>query len=1088
MTSPSHPGGHFSELCEEADRFLSVGELDKASSLYMSAFRTHAGPTVSHMRKLSNLQDIISTLENWLDGNGDPEGFNKGLVAVFLSTLCPNNISATVFKMESLLLNGGHSCEEIFARCTSILEGKRNSPPEGQTILVLELTRALACLFSHRHEVTGLKLYLKAYHKNKMATVQLVKSRQGQHLDKIVSAFKDNISQTHLSFVSKAKLADENENLEIELAMLAIEFASALSPDNLEMQELKAQHLFFVGKFVESIDAYTTVINQSSSENSFDLENTSRLLTGRAAACFSVVGRIQDACKDLGEAFQIHPATARNYFQTFFTEQGTGMATRSHLQQQAERGLSDFKERALLRPDLRSSEGVELLDPVIANLRTLCHLEPDGGGRELRVRLADCLLLRGEHKEALSICSQLVSSQKQQSYQNTVQVLRGYARFLSDDHKGALEDFQAVIEHSAPHPSSCVRALCGRGLLRMIGGLNYLTTLDFMTACRLHPQETALCVRSLVPWNYRGLLFTVLLEQGRVMLEATGKERSPSCVSKKTQKEEEEDASKKDKHRSGTPAGVQCLASLLSELQPGSDGAQILSADSLYQLGRVEEAYRLLLSIGPNSPRAPVLARLALLQLHRGFLYDTNQLLKKLIQCGDTSCLRPLLAVAHKKDRSQLQKHCHFVAKRILESLRDESTVREAVAYLSIGIMASGGDASESLLERARCYAFLGQRKTAIYDFSAILKEKPKHVPALCGRGFTYLMLNQQKECTQDLLAALLIYPDEVSKDLLSLKDKARRLVCDWLHEFCLHKLAQNLSCNGVPIPEEQLREESVVCATLLKTEARDPRWHLLQVDLLLAKGDVKTAEAQLVQVFGQEPRDAVAQGRLGVVEAWEQSYCSAALRLCKLTDKHMGALESLLQLMPTNQRRRTAQAGAAEASRVSSSGQWDQALSLLTVSVQAVGNHKLQYLRQRAACLAQLGLHERAISDLDRVILRHNSAPCGEDELKIQSEDLCRRGRSLLLSSKDGPALEDFTKALRLHREQAVGCIESGLGRSRAAECFLKGALQHYGEQQLDKAWTLVECGLAVDSENAELKRLRTRVKREVTSPCNVN
>uniref|UniRef100_A0A8C6SPU6 Tetratricopeptide repeat domain 34 n=1 Tax=Neogobius melanostomus TaxID=47308 RepID=A0A8C6SPU6_9GOBI len=535
-----------------------------------------------------------------------------------------------------------------------------------------------------------------------------------------------------------------------------------------------------------------------------------------------------------------------------------------------------------------------------------------------------------------------------------------------------------------------------------------------------------------------------------------------------------------------TPAGVQCLASLLSELQPGSDSAQILSADSLYQLGRVEEAYRLLLAIGPNSPRAPVLARLALLQLHRGFLYDTNQLLKKLIQCGDTSCLRPLLAVAHKKDRSQLQKHCHFVAKRILEAVRDESSVREAVAYLSIGIMAS--EASESLLERARCYAFLGQRKTAIYDFSAILKDGPNNVQALCGRGFTYLMLNQQKECTQDVLAALQINPDLVTKDLLSLKDKARMLVCDWLHEFCLGKLSHTLSCHCVPVKEEQLTEESVVCGALLKSESRDSRWHLLYVDLLLAKGDLKSARAHLVQVFGQEPRDAVAQGRLGVMEALEQKYSSAALRLGKLTEKDSHLLDTLLGLMPVRQRKCTAQAAAVGASRVSSSGQWEQALSLLTVSVQAVGHNKLQYLRQRAACLAQLGLHERAISDLDRVVLRHNSGPCSEDELKIQSEDLCRRGRSLVLSCKEGPALEDLTKALRLHRDHAVGCIESCLGRMRAAECFLKGALQHYGEQQLDKAWTLVECGLVMDSENADLRRLRTRVKREVASPCNVN
>lgn len=72
-------------------------------------------------------------------------------------------------------------------------------------------------------------------------------------------------------------------------------------------------------------------------------------------------------------------------------------------------------------------------------------------------------------------------------------------------------------------------------------------------------------------------------------------------------------------------AGVQSLAALLMELQPGGVGPHILAADALYQLGRVEEAYRLLLSIGTINPRGPTLARLALLQLHRGFLYDTNQ-------------------------------------------------------------------------------------------------------------------------------------------------------------------------------------------------------------------------------------------------------------------------------------------------------------------------------------------------------------------------------------------------------------------------------------------------------------------------------
>lgn len=74
------------------------------------------------------------------------------------------------------------------------------------------------------------------------------------------------------------------------------------------------------------------------------------------------------------------------------------------------------------------------------------------------------------------------------------------------------------------------------------------------------------------------------------------------------------------------------------------------------------------------------------------------------------------------------------------------------------------------------------------------------------------------------------------------------------------------------------------------------------------ASGEVKAAGAHLCQVFGQEPRDAVAQARLGVVEAWHQNYRSAARRLSKLPEKDSSSLDFLLALIPFNQRKRMAQ------------------------------------------------------------------------------------------------------------------------------------------------------------------------------------
>lgn len=178
-------------------------------------------------------------------------------------------------------------------------------------------------------------------------------------------------------------------------------------------------------------------------------------------------------------------------------------------------------------------------------------------------------------------------------------------------------------------------------------------------------------------------------------------------------------------------------------------------------------------------------------------------------------------------------------------------------------------------------------------------------------------------------------------------------------------------------------------------------------------------------------------------------------------------------------------QAASQEASRVSEEGQWECALQLLTVAVRAVDELKPQYLRQRAACLAELALHERAVADLDKVIQGH-AAMLAEHTLR--AEDLCRRGHSLLLCSQEQLAVEDFSKALGIHRIRALECAEAGVGRARLAGYFLHAASRCYAEQQLSEAWILTERGLQVEPGHAELRRLRARIKQESSSSCIVH
>lgn len=80
---------------------------------------------------------------------------------------------------------------------------------------------------------------------------------------------------------------------------------------------------------------------------------------------------------------------------------------------------------------------------------------------------------------------------------------------------------------------------------------------------------------------------------------------------------------------------------------------------------------------------------------------------------------------------------------------------------------------------------------------------------------------------------------DSVVTDILSVKEKARKLVCDWLHKFCRTNLSDTVRIHSVPCHEEHLKEAFIVAGALMRTDSRDPRWHLLYVDILLAKGEI---------------------------------------------------------------------------------------------------------------------------------------------------------------------------------------------------------------------------------------------------------
>ncbi|XP_067826370.1 tetratricopeptide repeat protein 34 [Heptranchias perlo] len=1061
------------QLCSKGDQYLTSGSPAKATACYTTAFSQSAEQTVQHVKSLGELGlgDVVAVLEGWCadqswvpiqsgGGGGEPAGktpVSVGVAAVFLSTLSPSNLTASVLKMDALLRSGRH--EEAVSRCNALL----NAHPRHSVGLLL--TRALAWVLSGSHSGNGVVDYLQAFVKRQEETVAFVTTRQKGHLPQIVRAFAD--------YMSLRERSPQNGRVDGLLSDCR-RFLTAVEPRDVSAHRTCAARLFELRRFEESAgscSAALELLSRLGESEPEDGEEKAALLIGRAAAHFAMGNREREVMHDLATAFERDPGLARRHFDQLFLPHSAGTVV-ERAKQFIEARFSEYKETVRCRADLRSDGGADLLQPVLEALQLVVRIDPEAR-RDLQIRLADCKLLSGDANGSLQLCQRLIASDRK-TYQNTILVLRGFCHLHAGDHKQALEDFQTILEHDLPHPGSCVKAMCGRGLVRMLAGSSYLTALDYITASRLRLDEAVLFVKSYVPWNQRGLLYKVLQEEGQKILQR--KRSSPSASAVFRKKKSAEHGNQDYFFKEGDALGVHYLSLLLLELDPSDEVSRILSADALYQLGRTEDAHKtLLVLLGKNSQRSSVLARLALLQLKKGFLYDANQLIKKVIEIGDTSCLLPIMDIFKSEDRDLMQRHCHSSAMSILQNKDGDTYIKEAVAYLSLAIISSGGTDEASLLTRARCYAHLNQKKTAIFDFGTILKANPAHVQARCGRAFMYVVLNKQKEAIQDIASALRTNQKMTIQEISSLKHEAQNLISSWLHDHCINTLIRMAEAKEKVFSEE-LVNLPAIGQSLLVINGKDSTRHILYVDILIAKEMYDDALKHLEEIFRKVPNDVAAKARYGLIQMKRRNTQLAVQNLSMLAEKDNKDLEFLLLFLDSKSCHHVVQVASQEASILAKENQQEKALRYYTLAVLASKN-KAKYVRPRAMCLTRLKQHERALKDLREVIKRSTSSNSPE-----LVEDYCCTGHIQLLILKDEEACKDYIKALQLDQSAALTNISSRPGRLSLSQHFQRIALRYFEQQLYEEAWHLAEYGLIIDENNTELKKLRARIKREAS------
>ncbi|XP_044852382.1 tetratricopeptide repeat protein 34 isoform X2 [Mauremys mutica] len=1008
------------QLCKEGDQHLAMDELPLATAFYMAAFSCSALLAVQKVKSLRKgpWEKVIATLETWCTGKSQiPRihcnnlaivSLNVGIAAVFLSTLSPNNLASSVFKLEAMLRQGHY--EDVVSRCNALLSFHPKHSVE------LLLTRALAWMLLGKQSGNGVVDYIQAFVTHRAETVAYVRSRQREHLPLVIQTFSDYLSVHR-------ETGPDSRALDGQLGD-CYDFLVAVAPNGIQVCQAQAAYLYEKHKFEECVAVYSKAMEALSAGSKLGDERALGVLLGRAAAYFSLGGRTREMMQDLINAFKINPGQAKQHFDELFSSCAT-----ERIKEQARAVLdvefAAYREAVRTRPELRDDAGTELLSPVIHTLQFLIQIAP-GSRRELSVRLADCQLLSKQVNSALRICSHLLESD-QNTYYNSLLVLRGFCYLHANDCQQALLDFQKVIEHDSPHPNSCVKALCGRGLIRILVGSPYLTALDYITACRLRLDETILTVKSYVPWNQRGLLLKVLQEEGQKILQ---KKPSPKGSSAFRQKK-------------------------------GAGLNGFLTKEG-------------------NPQRSSILARLALLQLKKGFLYDGTQLLKKVIQIGDTSCLLLIMDIFKDEDRKLMQTHCHSRAMTILKNKQGDTYVKEAIANLSFAIIASGGYAEESLLTRARCYGHLGQKKTAIFDFNAILKEDPRNVQALSGRGFIYLALNQQKEAVQDLTSALKEDAAVVIPEILSLKHEAQVLITQWLLDHCRTVLTELVANKDLP-KEETLKDLIVIGGSLIKINSKEARCHILYTDILIAGGRYEDALLHLQGSFGQAIADKSANARLAVLQLKRRNMLPAAHSLSILAEKGHGELGFLLNFLNAKQRQNLSQVAAQEGNALIKDHHYETALNYYSLAI-LTSNNNPRYLRQRAACLMHLKEYGQALKDVDQVIQKHEF-----HGLRAQVEDHCSKGQILLSLADAEAAVKQYIRALQLDHSLALCSITNGPGRKILAQTFHQIAQRYFEIPHYEEAWKTVAYGLIIDTNNNELKKLKTRIKREA-SGCSVH
>ncbi|XP_039251271.2 uncharacterized protein LOC120328794 isoform X3 [Styela clava] len=794
--------------CVDGDIKRVAGNINEATLAYLNAHIADPQFTTVHLNVLESehKSEITAVLEEWLKTDDESRAIRKkyGVRATpdeiwsFIFNLQPQAVTTCFARIEPLLKERRY--QQVIDSCTAILNHYSSD-----TAPIL-LQRALAYTLMGNHEKLAISDYLRAFIKDKDATIQVVRSKHSQHLPQITDTLRDCV----YSQAPNTSLESKQMKKWLQLTVDCCKLLLTLDPNNFQLQMTYVERLTKWSKIEQAVAA----LNECIGVLQLDLEPDSRKLAEawlRLGQCSMIKNQADLATTHITRGLNEATDKQVSVFNKA-AKQATSVNSSTSTSHNVEYDITmtflednhEVQHTAKLAREILGEKSGELTEVYVILDKAASRLNPSDkfGGvmkldnirqaldiyrailvfkprhRETLIRLALCYSKLGRHNYAIKIYDFLLSK-KDYAQDNAILSARAACYRELGKKVEARKDYDTLLKDSPKDAS----LLFERSLVHLENKEIDSLVNDLQAACKSNQRTVSICMNKL-PLAQRTKIRQILFEHSKALL----------------QEAQMPDIGKKDSiDTSPNSAGSMALtiSQLLTKLNSADHASHIIKAHALFFVGNFSDAEvslkRLLHDNAENPDNHMIKLHLGLLRILTKRTGEGMTSLVEVLSSNGERLVSNLLRDIPVSERGRLSEESHQYAINILQKRRDQDVVRFAAHCFTIAILCCRGTelileglngvtgVCRSYLARAECMAHLGDQQSAVLDFSAALEVNPSCVEGLCGRSFMRLALGDENECIDDIAVACELDIFTVTAHINALPDEARNLLEFWI-------------------------------------------------------------------------------------------------------------------------------------------------------------------------------------------------------------------------------------------------------------------------------------------------------------------